>query len=157
MFWRKDRHTIGEFLVLGVIVAAACVGVLYGVFMAFKKGDASPSSATPDAQDQPAPVAPAPEEYDASAQEVMAPFLQQAALVTDASFDGDLTALGDLVTKTEERLLRVRVPADRRDTHLSAVLLLGSWKRAIAGSAQDRKDVLSATATFAASASWSAR
>jgi len=157
MFWRKDRHTIGEFLVLGAVVAAACVGVLYGVYRGFKKSDVTPVPAAADDQAQPVLAAPAPEEYDTSAQEVMAPFLQQAASVTEASFDGDLSALGELVTKTEERLLRVRVPADRRDTHLSAVLLLGAWKRAIAGSVQDRKTVLSATATFAASASWATR
>lgn len=154
MFWHKESRTIGEFIVFGLVISVACVALLYGITLVF---NASPKNDSMSAEtQQPVVVAPSTTEYDSSASDVMTPFLQQAALVTPASFTGDLSLLGDLVTKTEDRLLRLRLPAERRDAHLSAVLLLGSWKRAIAGSAQDQNDVLSATAEFVKTAPWSA-
>jgi len=158
MFGRKDPHSAIEFILLGIFGAVVLIGIMYGVVIVLKNGGVpapSSSDVVPVAEEP--LVAPTQEEYDLAANDVMSPFLAQATLVTEASFEGDVSALGDLVTKTEERMIRLRVPAERQEAHLAAVLLLGSWKRAVAGSATDRAEVSASTAAFIAAMPWATR
>lgn len=149
---KKRRVLINEFTILGVFIAVVVFGLLYGVLLAVT-GTLFPDvrGAFPAAQPV---VAPTMAEYEVEAREVLAPFFTQALQMAPADFAGDTGAMLQLVQKTQDRLLRVRVPKEYQDAHLGFVLLLDQWKRALAGSGPDREVVLQKTKDQAAANQW---
>lgn len=133
---RKTHHWLGgEMIVLGAFAATTLVGLAYGAISGLSHGDIVPPAA-------PAPlVAPSQEEYRAETADVMADFWEQSSRMTRDDLKVPDPRFVDIVEKTQERLLRVRVPKDGRDAHLSFVLLLDQWKRALGGSAADQEKV----------------
>ena len=148
---KKSRFSTNEFTILGVFVAVAVFGLGYGL-LSLVLGTAE--FRTDDLPFVQPVVAPTPEEYEADARDVLAPFLEQALLMRTEDLAGDTGAMGQLVEKTQDRLLRVRVPKEYRDLHLSMVLLLDQWKRALAGSAPARDVVLDRTGEIVVANPW---
>lgn len=126
-------------IVLGAFVATTLVGLAYGAISGLSHGDIIPPSV-------PAPVvAPTREEYRTETVGVMADFWEQSARMTREDLRVPDPRFVDIVGKTQERLLRVRVPREERDAHLAFVLLLDQWKRALDGSAADQEKVFEKT------------
>ncbi len=122
-------------IVLGAFAATTLAGLAYGAISGLSRADILPPSV-------PAPlVAPTQEEYRAETSGVMADFWEQSSRMTRADVKAPDPRFVDIVEKTQERLLRVRVPKDDRDAHLSFVLLLDQWKRALSGSVADQEKV----------------
>jgi len=143
----KKHKLINEFAVLGVFCLAVIVGVLYGVLNL----RVLPSANEPAAE---AVKAPTEADYRAAAGSVMAPFLDQAQKLDERAFAAADPTFVDLVSKTQERLLRIRVPGPDKDVHLSCVLLLEQWRRALSGSASDQKLVLANTRDLLGANPW---
>lgn len=145
MFHRKKQREfrVNEFTILGAFVAVAFFGLVYGAIVV-TTGAAGLRGLDEEIAEV-LPAAPTDDEYRADARDVLAPFVAQAAVMGDSAFDGDTSALRQLVEKTQERFLRVRVPASFRTTHLSFILLFDQWKRALDGSAPDREVVIEKT------------
>ncbi|MBI4457464.1 hypothetical protein HY633_00685 [Candidatus Uhrbacteria bacterium] len=144
-----------EFAVLGGFVMVAFIG--YFVAIGSVLWPSFLESAPQQVQVEASPPAPSVEEYRASVANVAGPLLSQVRLLTDADLaaKGEVAvSLSSLVGKTQERLLRVTVPNVERDTHLSLVLLLEQWKRALAGSKADGKVVRANTAKMIAAHPW---
>lgn len=137
-----------ELAVLGVFVAVVAVGFTYGLANLIWPDLFARLSGTVS-EAQLADSAPSEDAYQAEVRDIMGPFLAQAANVAPdnlADTSGEaMRTLATLVQKTQDRLVRVRVPGDYRDAHLAAVLLLEQWKRALAGSKSDQKLVLERT------------
>lgn len=155
MFHRKKQpqFRINEFTIFGAFVAVAILGIGFGALVVGTGAYLEDPYLANDYQEV-IPVAPTPEEYEAAAKDVLAPFVAQGEQVDEAYFAGDVSAMQQLVEKTQERLLRVRVPADYRDSHLSFVLLLEQWKRALRGSVADQEVVVAKTKDLAAANPW---
>ncbi|HTK05098.1 MAG TPA: hypothetical protein VL500_05930 [Candidatus Eisenbacteria bacterium] len=149
---RTRPFRIDEFTVFGAFVAVAVFGLVYGIVaVAVGKFDVSAGYEEPLLQ----PVEPPTElEYQTEARDVLSPFFGQALTMRQEDLSGDNSAMLQLVEKTQDRLLRVRVPADYREFHLSAVLLLDQWKRALAGSKPDRDAALGKTQELAKKSPW---
>lgn len=154
MFRRKKQQEfpINEFTVFGAFVAVALFGLLYGAILALSS--ASTGEYFEEEIAEVVPVAPTDEEYRADARDVLAPFVSQALAMDDSAFDGDTSAIRQLVEKTQERFLRVRVPASYKVSHLSFTLLFDQWKRALDGSAPDRAVVLEKTRALISENAW---
>ena len=88
------------------------------------------------------------------ARSILGPFISQASGMSARSVDSVGPIFSDLVAKTQDRLLRLRVPRDARDAHLSFVLLLDRWKRALDGSLSDKNKAIEQTATVLAAHPW---
>lgn len=155
MFHRKKQREfrINEFTIFGAFVAVALFGLVYGAYVVVTGTDGI-GSIEEELVDEVLPVAPTDDEYRADARDVLAPFVAQSAAMDETVFSGDTGALRQLVEKTQERLLRVRVPASFRTTHLSFILLLDQWKRALDGSSADRDVVLDKTRDLVAENAW---
>ncbi len=144
------RHKwLNELTVVGVFFVVIAIGLVYAL-LNLDLGPAS-SGENPDAA---AVRAPTVEEYQGEARSVLTPFLEQAAAV-----DADGLAAADevfqaLIDKTQERLLRVRVPAQARETHLSFVLLLEQWRRALRGTAADQARAADMTVKLTSANPW---
>ncbi len=139
---------LNELTVVGVFFAVIAIGLVYALFHL---------NLTPTSPAQPAaPVVKAPtiEEYQSEARSVLAPFLEQAAAVDSGSLAAADEVFGALIDKTQERLLRVRVPAQARETHLSFVLLLEQWRRALKGSAADQDRAADMTVKLTSANPW---
>lgn len=147
---RFDPFAFNEFTILGVFVAIVVFGLLYGIVTA-----AIQLAATTAQEPQaPAVVAPTAEEYEWEAKSVLGPFLAQANAMSTDDLAAPDPMLARLVETTQTRMLGIRVPNEYRDFHLSSVLLLEKWKRAIGGSAPDRDTVLERTKQLAADNPW---
>lgn len=143
---RSSIFVFNEFTILFVFAAVSLTmlffGGLFGVSSLDWDGSAKNSS-VPAAVMPPAPTT---EAYQAETRGVMTPFLQAAANMKKENFAVAADpAMLDLVNKTQERMLTVRVPKDSRDGHLAFVLLLDQWKRALGGSKIDQDAVLKKT------------
>jgi hypothetical protein len=151
MFGRQKRKKWwSEFVVLGVFAAVVIAGLLYAlviVVVVGKDGAVETDIALP-------PVPPTAEEYRSGARDVLVPFLDQADLMTEADVASAGPVVDDFVEKTQERLLRLRVPKEYRDAHLTFVLLLDQWRRALAGSEPDRAVVLAKTRAVVETYPW---
>lgn len=137
---KKERHfRFDEFTVLEVFLAVTLFGLVAGaVFSVLFPGIVTGPVAVV--------TAPTDDEYRAQASEIMLPFLAQATTMTAEDFGNEADApLAELAAKTQERMLRLRVPSEYRDTHLSVVLLLDQWKRVLSGADRDPAAVLAKT------------
>lgn len=153
LFARKKRRLlVNEFTIFGVFIAVAVFGLLYGMLLAATGG--VPSAVSQDLPELQPVVAPTMAEYESEAREVLAPFFRQALQTRPEDLTGDTGAMLQLVQKTQDRLLRVRVPKEYRDAHLGFVLLLDQWKRALTGSAPDRAAVLDKTREQGTANAW---
>ncbi len=150
----KNRFSFRNFNEFTVLVVFGVVGLgmlLFGGIFGLRDLDLGASEKRVVA---PAVVAPTTEAYQKETRDVMTPFLRQAANVQVQNFSADIPSMLELVTKTQELMLRVRVPKDSREAHLSFVLLLDQWKRALAGSKSDQAAVLAKTPELVAAHSW---
>lgn len=142
------RLFINDFVIITtVFFAILSFGLVYGLIH-LRVGD------------QPAAVAvtaPTLADYHQGASSVLEPFLNQWPNVTSEALVSDNEPLKGLVVMTQERLLRLRVPAEAKDDHLVLVLLLDKWKRALAGSAADQRNVLEMTEQTVAGLAWLGR
>ncbi|MEK9152189.1 MAG: hypothetical protein AAB692_02390 [Patescibacteria group bacterium] len=143
---KRQRRSIlfTEFAVLGGFVLAALIGYFVALGAVLWPA-AAPAVAPEETLSAAAPAAPGIDEYRAEVSSVATPFLSQASRITADDFKTNAEAvagLSSLAQKTQERLLRVRVPGKERTTHLALVLLIEQWKRALAGSKLDRKAVV---------------
>ncbi len=143
----KHDHWLNQLTVLGVFFAVVLIGLIYGLLNMDLTGLQQPLSA---------PVQPAPtvEQYQADAEEILSPFLVQASKMTAADLASADPVLIDLVQKTQERLLRLRVPKEEKEAHLSFVLLLDQWRRALSGSSADQGSVLDNTHAVVSQNAW---
>lgn len=156
MFGRKKPqkgYRFSEFTVFGAFVAVAVFGLGYGILAAaLGRVHLTPLGEAAPWRPQPAMNA---DEYEYQAAEVMSPLLGQSLSMSKDDLSPDNAALRQLVDKTQERLLRIqRIPADHKDAHLRAVLLLDQWKRALSGSEPDREAVLGKTKELVDEYSW---
>ena len=136
---KKDFTLLNEFTVLGVFVVVALAGLAIGavsLIMDYQKyGPPKPIVLAPTAAD-----------YRVEARAVVGPFLGQAAVIGQGvSPEGAEELMGELVDMTQERLLGMTVPATERDAHLSMVILLDQWRRALDGTDLDMSGVVSRT------------
>jgi hypothetical protein len=98
--------------------------------------------------------APSVDGYRQEAHDVLSPFVNQALEMDKEELGGSDPLFLELTTRTQERLLRLRVPKEERDSHLTFVLLLDQWKRALEGSSPDRAVVLEGTTRVVAAHPW---
>jgi hypothetical protein len=136
---------MGPFVVVGVFVAVILLGLACGTWYFVRSvtgRNAAPQSA------------PSAEAYRVEVASVARPFLAQALKMDDADLAAAGADLADLVAKTQERVLRLRVPGSERDAHLGLVLLLEQWKRAVSGDAESRSSVLERTRAFVNAHPW---
>ncbi len=151
---RKSLFVFNEFTVLFTFGAVGLVMLLFGGIFGVGNldwDDSAKEIAAPEAIVQTAPTT---EEYQAEARGAMTPFLQEAVNVRKENFASMDPSMLDLATKTQDRMLDVRVPKDSRDAHLAFVLLLDQWKRALGGSKIDQKAVLKKTSQLIAENPW---
>ncbi len=134
MFGKKHRFTLDEFFILEVFLAAAAFGLLCGVLFVM----ISTSQVSVPAVFAPAPTVETDDEYHAAAKDVMAPFFAQAITMKSSDIAVADPTMRELAKKTQDRLLRLdHIPKSEQTTHLSCVLLLGQWLRALDGSVVD--------------------
>jgi len=138
-----------ESIVIAAFFAVIAFGLVYALFH-MTTAPASPSSGGAAVLIK----APSLSEYQSETRSVLAPFLEQAAAADPQRLGAADAVFGDLINKTEERLLRVRVPAEARDTHRSFVLFLEQWRRAAGGSKLDQDRVAAMTARIASENPW---
>jgi len=148
LFKNKKREVWDELIVLGVFVAVCTAGLVYLGYISLR------DTAVEEAPRIVVASAPSPEDYRKSCREIVRPFFEQVQQMTVAGIEAGGDDLAALASKTQERLLRLRVPSGERDAHLQLVLLLDKWKRAGQGSVPDRSDVLSKTQELLASYTW---
>jgi len=137
------------------VVAAFFVVIAIGLTYAVFHLQMVPMNTTsvPEALKLPPP--PTVEEYQQEVRSVFGPFLQQAVNVNSQNLAAVDSVFTDLVVKTQDRLLRVRVPSkSEQPAHLSFVLLLEQWKRALGGSRADQDQVSRATQEVLAASPW---
>jgi hypothetical protein len=145
-----QRHKwLSQAAVVGVFFAVIAIGLIYAVF--HLQVVSAPSSLPEAMKPLPPPTV---EEYQTEVRSVFGPFLQQAANINVLDLASIDTVFVSLIEKTEDRLLRVRVPSAQRETHLSFVMLLEKWKRAVGGSQADQKQISQATKDVATANPW---
>ncbi|MEA3248968.1 MAG: hypothetical protein U9Q03_01265 [Patescibacteria group bacterium] len=145
---KKKVTFFNEFTILGTFVVVALAGLAIGAVSLIadyqKYGPVEPLVTAP-------PVG----EYRAEARAVVAPFLGQAAVISQVVVpEGADRVMGDLVDMTQERLLGMTVPATERDAHLSMVILLDQWRRALSGTELDMAGVATRTDGLLADYPW---
>ncbi|KPJ85810.1 hypothetical protein AMJ57_01730 [Parcubacteria bacterium SG8_24] len=144
-----QKILFGELTVFGVFVVICLSGLIYGSVLVLY-----PYAGAAEPEESALLEPPTAAGYEMEANEVLLPFLDQFALLAEADLGSVDPMLGDLVVKTQERLLRMRVPGDYRDTHLSLVLLLDQWKRALDGSLGDQAVVVDRTQELLGEIEW---
>ena len=146
---KKQRFLVNEFTVFGVFIAIAMAGILYGLVVTMVSKAETAAYVPP-----PAPKAPTEEQYQAEARDVLTPFLTQTLSIEERDLAAPDPLVLELASKTQERLLRVRVPKQYREAHLVFVLLLDQWKRALSGSHADQEVVIDKTGEVLVSYPW---
>lgn len=146
---RKHDTWLNEFTALGVFLGVSVLGLFYGAILVLFPPSQSMSLVT-----EPVRVAPTTEDYQAEVRRVMQGFLGQYALLSVDDLALVQEPFGALIQKTQDRMITVIVPADFRDTHLKAVLLLEAWKGALAGSVVEQEKVFADTDIFLSMHAW---
>jgi hypothetical protein len=145
----KKSLIFNEFAVIGVFAVVAISGIFIGAISALTV------EATTDAIVVPDVTAPTIIEYRTETRSVIAPFLKQIESVQAGSLAAEAAdAIADLAARTQDRLLRVRVPGSERDAHLSLVIILDEWRTAARGSEADVTGVLERTAKLLSDYRW---
>lgn len=136
--------TFGPFVVLGVFVAVILVGLACGGWYAAQtiRGYAGVSASAPTV-----------DAYRSEVASITKPFFAQTLTMTEADVAAAGADLHSLAAKTQERVLRVRVPGSERQVHLGLVLLLEQWKRA-SSDGGNPAGVLEKTRAFVAATPW---
>ncbi len=123
---KQEKAIFSRFAVVGVFVAVVLVGLGYGLLIIVLDANLTEPKQSAVLQ------VPTVIEYRAEAGTVMAPFLGQIETLQMGAITEDAgEAIADLAGRTQDRLLRMRVPSSERDAHLSFVILLDQWKRAV--------------------------
>ena len=120
----KKETWFNEFFVLGSFVAVVTAGLAYvGIMALVWEPSAPPAPAVPQFQMSV-------EEYRTEARDILTPFLGQVRDADPEAVMDGAAMLAELAAKTQERLIRMRVPGEAKDAHLTLVLLLDAWKLA---------------------------
>lgn len=160
----RNLFKFNQFTVLiGFVIAVLFMlafGGIYIYFGAKKVAESVPSAdvvannvARPQEEALQGPP-PSAEEYQIEIKSVAGPFFASVAQMQQADVLDAPAELSSLVGETQERLFTERVPSEFRETHLSLVLLLDQWKRALAGNAIDQQTALAKTDEFLAANAW---
>lgn len=144
----RHKHP-NELTVVAVFFAVIIIGSVYAILNITLAPDAATSQ-----NKAPAVKPPTLAEYRGEAKVAFGPFLEQAAVFRADQFGAADQVFIDLIDKTQERLLRIRVPAGAREAHLSFVMLLDQWRRAFRGSGADRSLVSDSTSRVIAANPW---
>ncbi len=149
MLGKKFDFLSEKFLAVAVFFAVIVLGAIVGLtYIAITKAKSPVHSA-------PIVFAETEEEYHAAAKEVMMPFFLQAEKMTAADVRAVAPEMRELVQKTQDRLLRMeRIPKEAQSAHLSFVLLLGSWLRALDGGGAGADALITKTAEIRNEQSW---
>jgi len=145
---KKKSQLFNEFTILGVFVIIAMAGLIVGAV--------SIATQSQEVRDpEPVVSGPTASEYRAQASAVFEPFLTQVRIIGDGTLpDGAGSVMSDLVNLTQERLLGMTVPSSERDAHLSMVILLDQWRRAIEGTQMDVAGVVLRTESLLEDYPW---
>jgi hypothetical protein len=136
----KNPFVFNEFTVLGLFAAVVFIGLLIVLVSLFWLR-APLVSTVPSTVAAPTLI-----EYRTETRTVVSPFLNQATTVDSENLSDEArAAMLDLITATQERLLRIRVPGSEREAHLAFVILLDQWSQALGGSAAEVESVLDRT------------
>ena len=136
MFRRTAHLLINEYTVFGIFIAIVSLGLLYGgVRVLFSS---AVSHVTQNVIMQ-TPQVLSVQDYKRETRDILIPFLTQAKNIKIGENIEDPSLILGMIQTTQDRLLRLRVPREFLDTHLSFVLLLDQWKRAMNGSRLDQK------------------
>lgn len=147
----KHNRWLSQAAVVGVFFAVIAIGLIYAVFN--MKVVSAPRTSLPAALRLPPPLTVS--AYQAEAKSVFGPFMQQALRIGPADPAYADPVFSSLIQKTEDSLLRMeRLPSSVRDAHLSFVMLLEKWKRAVGGSRADQEQLARATRAVADANPW---
>jgi len=136
---KKKSQLFNEFAVLGVFVIVAFAGLIVGAVSIVTQAQEARNP-------EPVATAPSASEYRSQARAVFEPFLTQVRIIGEGTLPtGAGAVMSNLVDLTQERLLGMTVPTTERDAHLSMVILLDQWRRAIEGTQTDLAGVVSRT------------
>ena len=144
----KKRTVWDRFWVLGVFVSLALAGSIYGVILALRVSDSVGPISTA------AYSGPTLEAYRIEARDIIRPFFDQARQMTPADLSVVGGPIGQLAAKTQERFLRLRVPADAKDFHLATVLLLDRWQGVTGLKATEQAELLGRTQSLIEGNAW---
>lgn len=139
-----------EYTVFGVFIAVAAFGLIFGGVLAMmggEWGDGTVQIVEVENEElvlPPEPVtAPGKDEYRLAARSAVFPFLLKLQNVPrDGEWKNTDYGLRQAAIDTQAGLLKITVPVEERDEHLALVLLFDQWKRAVDGSASDRRAVI---------------
>ena len=151
---RKILSTLYRFPVFTIFIVLVTVGIFFGMISAIVS---SRRGQYPQNQQLAASQTEATAQYQSQASEATKIFFDQARVVIATKNNKPASwpsAFAPLVSSTKSALVAMRVPADMRTTHLSLVLLLDKWQRAIDGSSADQKNVFVVTTQFLAKNPW---
>ncbi|MDD5251668.1 MAG: hypothetical protein PHT12_03460 [Patescibacteria group bacterium] len=148
---RKEKHRV-YWRLAGLFVFAAVVlaGLAYGMAHVILSGNGGQGEIAPTI------TAPTVEEYQAAIKPILKPFFEQAVKLSPEDLVQPDPMLVQLEGQTRQSLLgfSMRVPKAATGTHMSFVLLLDKWRRALAGSDGDQATVIDATRQVMADNPW---
>lgn len=138
---RRKKHSLfNEFTVFGAFIAVSILGFLYGGVLLLLA-----VSGFGGVLDVPSATAPTEEEYQQEVRHIMGSFLGQIHMIGADEIAGAGDDFYRLVDVTQGRMIEIKVPTGSRETHISIVLLLEQWKRAVGGSVADQEAVIGNT------------
>jgi hypothetical protein len=144
---KQDKAYFNRLSGIVILVVIGLFAIGYGSFMVLK-------SIAPEKEDSLILSPPTVIEYRTEAGSVLEPFLGQVEALSHGDISDDAgSALAELAARTQERLLRMRVPSSERDAHLTFVILLDQWQIA-ADSGGDIVPVLQRTNEAVESYRW---
>lgn len=156
----SKRHQINWRFVLvypAIFLLVVSVGFIYGLTRLNVPSSAWPAglTASPSPDEEPAAVAaPTVPEYRDAAARALQPFL---AVAFEKGESDPVEADEQARLRVEDSvqaMLDLTVPASEREFHLSAVLLMEQWKRALSGSSLDARRVNASTEQFLEDNDW---
>jgi uncharacterized membrane protein len=145
---KKEKHLLNEFTVLGSFAAVVLAGLAIGAVSLI---------ANPPKQliETAVPAGPSVSDYRSEVRQILMPFLQQVVVIEETGLpEGASETLSNMVSLTQERMLDLTVPAGEREAHLSMVILLDQWTRALSGVNSDLSGVISRTSRLMLKYPW---
>lgn len=150
--WKRHQpnwRTIALYPAVFVIVVSGLY--LYGMSQARYT---SPPRINQSAETTVTVSAPSVSEYRQQVQLGLEPFFALAASYPDNADVSPDPILSETIRGWQQRLLALRVPSAEREAHLSVVLLLDQWRRALDGSVLDGNRALATVDQLVADYPW---
>jgi hypothetical protein len=142
----SKRHQINWRFVLvfpAIFLIIVSIGFIYGLTRLNVPSSALPAdltvSSVPSDEESAASTAPTVAEYRDAAVRALQPFLGVVSENEEATTVSADQAARLKVEDSVQAMLSLTVPASEREFHLSAVLLMEQWKRALSGSSLDAR------------------